>query len=394
MPGWHKKLAPYLKSGEIIEVGLIQEQHPDRCKLFMQWKKMQWPVMVDSLNILGLSAVPITLAIDEWGVVRMVRPKFKDFVARFIKTKFEKPAGDLVEAPAKPDLAKLKERADEDGAWRDYGDALFLWGGAQRSGETITAYRSAVRVAPQDAPARFRLGVALRRRFDSDARVSTDFKHAASMWESAQELDPNNYIWRRRLQQYGPRLEKPYPFYDWVPTARDEIKAQGGDPVELTTEPSGAEFATRIREFESDPGKQKQPDPKGKIHRDLEGLIDIQSVVIPGKVAPGKSTRVHLQLLPTTKEDAHWNNEAGQLQVWVEAPKGWGIDRRLLSAPNGDGATDKKARSVEFELKVPAKAGAGEVTLKAYALYYVCKGSDGICLYLRQDLEIKLSVRK
>jgi len=35
-------------------VGIIEEQHPDRAQLFMQWKQMGWPVMVDSLNLLNV----------------------------------------------------------------------------------------------------------------------------------------------------------------------------------------------------------------------------------------------------------------------------------------------------------------------------------------------------
>ena len=179
-----------------------------------------------------------------------------------------------------------------------------------------------------------------------------------------------------------------------MPTARKEITARGEEPAVLAAEPSGAEFAKRIRKFESDPDKQKQPDPEGKVDRDQDGLIEIQSVVIPGKVNPGKSTRVHVQLRTTSKEDSHWNNESEPLRVWVDPPEGWSIDSHLLVAPNLKVATDKKPRSVEFELKVPEDASTGEITVKAYALYYVCKGSDGTCVYLRQDLEIKLKVRK
>ena len=54
-------------------IGIIQEQHPDRCRLFMQWKQMGWPIIVDSLNLTGVSAVPRTLAIDEHGIVRLNR---------------------------------------------------------------------------------------------------------------------------------------------------------------------------------------------------------------------------------------------------------------------------------------------------------------------------------
>ena len=69
MPGWHKATRKLQEQGKLQVVGIIQEQHPERCKLFMQWKKMDWPIMVDSFGLLNVSAVPITLGIDEYGVV-------------------------------------------------------------------------------------------------------------------------------------------------------------------------------------------------------------------------------------------------------------------------------------------------------------------------------------
>ena len=60
-------------------------------------------------------------------------------------------------------------------------------------------------------------------------------------------MDPSNYIWRRRLQQYGPRLDKPYPFYDWIETARRELKARGIEPHPLRARLTGAEIAQPLR---------------------------------------------------------------------------------------------------------------------------------------------------
>ena len=70
MPVWHEATKKLQAEGKVKMLGIIQEQHPDRCRLFMQWKQMDWPVMVDSLNLLGVEVVPITLAIDEAGVIR------------------------------------------------------------------------------------------------------------------------------------------------------------------------------------------------------------------------------------------------------------------------------------------------------------------------------------
>jgi len=34
-------------------VGILEEQNPDRARLFMQWKQMGWPLLVDSYNLLA-----------------------------------------------------------------------------------------------------------------------------------------------------------------------------------------------------------------------------------------------------------------------------------------------------------------------------------------------------
>ena len=50
------------------------EQHPDRTRLFMQWKQMDWPVLMDPYNLLGVTKVPSILFIDESGIIRQIRP--------------------------------------------------------------------------------------------------------------------------------------------------------------------------------------------------------------------------------------------------------------------------------------------------------------------------------
>ena len=64
----------------------------------------------------------------------------------------------------------------------------------------------------------FRLGVAYRKWFDEKKDIAF-FDQAVEQWGKALAMQPNQYIWRRRIQQYGPRLIKPYPFYDWVEAA-------------------------------------------------------------------------------------------------------------------------------------------------------------------------------
>ena len=87
MPVWHDATRKLRDEGRIQLVGLIQEQHPDRCKLFMQWKQMDWPVLVDPLNLLEVSAVPLALLIDlakSNGIALPVDGNQTRFGSRFI----------------------------------------------------------------------------------------------------------------------------------------------------------------------------------------------------------------------------------------------------------------------------------------------------------------------
>ena len=103
------------------------------------------------------------------------------------------------------------------------GDALAIWGGAERSDQAIDAYTRALALDPSYKNALFRLGVAHRMRHESARRRPGDFQAAIDAWGRALALDPNRYIWRRRIEQYGPRLAKPYAFSDWVVSAKAEI---------------------------------------------------------------------------------------------------------------------------------------------------------------------------
>ncbi len=232
--------------------------------------------------------------------------------------------------------------------------------------------------------------MAFRRRYDSPSARQGDFQRAIHYWEAALSVDPNNYIWRRRIQQYGPRLDKPYPFYDWVPTARAEITARGGVPASLVVEPGGAEFAQPARAFAAD--ATTPPEIDGRILRDDGTYIVAESTLVPGTVAAGASTRAHITFLPNAAIQAHWNNEVDDLVFWIEPPEGWEVDRRVLTVANPPQTVSLEPRKVELEIRVPDNAANGEVTLPGYALYYVCEDVNGICLYRRQDVAMTLRV--
>ncbi|MCA9297991.1 MAG: tetratricopeptide repeat protein, partial [Phycisphaerales bacterium] len=236
MPGWHERTRDLQASGDLQVVGLIQEQHPDRCALFQQWHGMTWPVLVDSLNLLGVERVPYAVCLDEAGVVQAINPDPGAFEAFMARPAVSGVAVE-VEVPEPPTGTDV-------GARRRASDLGVLFHGALDG--AIEGYRAALDLEPEDATTHFRLGVAMRMRFERDGRTA-DFTGAIGHWGRALDLDPNQYIWRRRIQQYGPRLDKPYSFYDWVTEARAAIEARGETPVPLRVEPGGAEFAAPMR---------------------------------------------------------------------------------------------------------------------------------------------------
>jgi hypothetical protein len=373
--------------------GIIEEQHPDRARLFMQWKQMPWPVLVDSLNLLGVSAVPITLAVDEHGVIRMVNPAPGEIEEKFINRTFERPASLPEVANCAPDLDALKQATESNtvASWADYANAVVEWGGPQRTLEAIQAYQRALRLDPASGPLHFRLGAAYRKRYDSNSRQPEDFQKAVEQWSAALEIDPNQYIWRRRIQQYGPRLDKPYSFYDWVTTARKEIAARGETPAPLSVEPSGAEFAQSEQSFAAASNSIKEPDPRGRILRDAGQFVKVETAVVPNTRAQDVSERVHVVFRPNPADKTHWNNEAGNFVFWVSAPAGWNVSQHLETIPNPSRLPSTEAREVEFEVRGPERGRAPAVTLPAYALYYVCEDVNGVCMYRRQDVPITIA---
>ncbi len=394
VPGWHEDTKALAADGALQVLGIIQEQHPDRCRLFMQWKQMSWPILVDSLNLTGIEVVPLTYAIDEHGIVRYVRPSREEF-ATFMATDYPAPTGavpgpTVVAALGQLDIAAHASAAD----WTTYGDALFMWGGADRLNDAIDAYRRATELAPDVGATYFRLGTAHRRRYESEARHPDDFRLATEGWARALDINPNQYIWRRRIQQYGPRLDKPYPFYDWVDEARASIVARGDSPAPLIVEPAGAEIAQPADAFEVVGGDAPEPDPDGRIYRDPGRFITVESAAVPPIVAPDGVTRVHLVFRPVTEIKAHWNNEVDPLEVWIDEPPGWTLERHRLTAPSPPELVSSEARQVQLELKASPTLTSGSTTVRGYALYYVCEDVDGTCLYRRQDLAVDVVVER
>ncbi len=399
MPVWHEGTAKWVKDGKLVLLGVTQEQHADRCRLLAQWKGFDWPILHDPINVLEATAVPLLVAIDEHGIVRSTRPALATFQADFLDKTFTDDAKGgranritpaLKDGERSPDWDALRARAKEVGdaaTWRELGDALALWGGDKHLDEALDAYGRAAQLDPKDGPALFRLGVCYRQRSETTGHRPGDFQAAIAAWGRALDLDPNQYIWRRRIQQYGPRLDKPYAFYDWVETAEKDIRVRGEKPLPLAVRPGGAEIAQPLKALPAPPAEARNPDPDGKVHRDKDGLIQAEVTVVPARVRPGQAVRIHVVLRLDPKQQAHWNNEAEPLRLWVEPPAGWQISERLLQAPAVREAVSGEERALDFEIKAPKEA-QDKVRLDAFALYNVCDDKGGQCRFLRLDVPI------
>lgn len=395
MPVWHAATKKWVEEGRLVVLGVTQEQHPNRCRLFAQWQQFDWPILHDPINVLGLKLVAVLVAIDEHGIVRSTGPSLENFETEFLDRNFndeDEPTPDSL-TPSR-DFAKLQRLAEKDPTadnWRALADSLAIWGGSQVIDKAIDAYGSSLDLNAEQPNVHFRLGVCLRTRHESAVGQPGDFSKAVKAWETALAERPDQYIWRRRIQQYGPRMIKPYPFYDWVAQARQAITARGAEPVLLAIEPSGAELAKPAQQAATKEKHLESPDPKGAIQRDSKPLVATQVTVVPSSVPAGQSARVHVTFVPNADVAAHWNNESEPLRTWIEVPENWQVSKQLLSAPQGDQPETDEIRRLDFDIHIPASA-TGKQLVKAYALYYVCEGASGTCQFLRQDIPVEINV--
>ncbi len=393
MPVWHEKTKKLRASGKLTVLGITQEQHPDRCLLFARWKKFDWPILWDPFNVTGTQVVPRATLIDEHGVVRSLRADpnslesdflAKDFPAPELDEKLPKGSGEeLIEA-------LLTKKGTPKAAYYDALSAL-LWNSG--NGDTaMKALEGYARRASRDAAAQWRLGVAYRMRYDSAERHEGDFQAALDQWGKGLALNPSQYIYRRRIQQYGPRLDKPYPFYPWIAEATKALEGRGQEVPALRAPLSGAERTSAGR-IDAAKGEE-EPDPSGAIAAQ-KGLLELEASVAwstPGRRSRGDGARVHLVLRPTGNRVLLWDAEAGPVTVWLELPKGWTTENRLLEYELQ--GTDKAEEQVvlDFEVAFPGgKAATG--TIRGYALYYACLDGPGECRYLRHDFEVVVPKR-
>lgn len=414
VPVWHEAARERVEAGELRLVGLTQEQHPDRCRLYAQWKGYDFPILWDPFNLTRSRAVPIVMGVDSAGVLRTRRLNARQPEASltgFLEQQW--PA--VIEEPARPYEAIDRRaaggdtRPDDPRLAAQKGIARLLFHRPLHDAPpTARVFEESLReldayAGLEDSPpsARFRLGVAYRLRCDSPHRRPGDFQASLDAWMAALHEEPGQYIWRRRIQQWGPRLDKPYPFYDWVSKARSEIEARGEEPVVVEVPLTGAEVAGSTKEIPRREHEDTHPDPGGKLPRDEGGRVTLETAAalhtgITSKRVrePAGTARVHLVLRP--EEGVHWGNEAGPTRIWVEVPEGWDVRRNLWTLELPDEATSEEVRTLDFEVRPPTgppgEGPSSPPVVRGTAFYPVCEGKSGVCTLLAREFEVRLPV--
>ena len=93
MPVRNAETREWVREGKLVVLGIAQEHHRDRCRLFAQWRELDWPIVGDPINVMQVKGVPIEVAVDEYGIVRSVKPNMKTSEARQLEFEVYVPAG-------------------------------------------------------------------------------------------------------------------------------------------------------------------------------------------------------------------------------------------------------------------------------------------------------------
>lgn len=434
-----------MAQNKIAVLGVVQEQHAARTRLYKQWRGFDFPIVQDPITKIGARAVPMFIAIDQHGIVRHTRLNPADIESQFLDVMYaeeappannNRQADDVDAQPAtdrssglasltvadqnQDDLARLVAQDPSPLNLVNLADHLLLnclakLHAAAGSKHAELPSDAASLSEPQktkmlpdaasllagalqhyqlayekqtDPMIAFRLGVAYRLRFDEMKESSSDFRRAAECWSAALSGDVNQYIWRRRIEQYGPRMAKPYAFYDWVEQAQQEIIARGEVPFALDVELTDSELSKPARNLPAEVAEN--PDPQAKVNPVGPLAMRVQWVAVPAALEVGKSNRLHLnfQML-----QGKWNHESQPLQVWIEPIEGIRWQENLLSPKPMKNvvATSQEPQTVEFDCLVDTLPPSTKtVKIKGFALFNRCEDVSGICLYQRFDFEMEL----
>jgi hypothetical protein len=393
---WTERTRQSIADKKLVLLGVMEEQHADRCRLFAQWKKItDMPLLHDPLNLAAVDHVPMVVGVDEHGFVRLIDPdpeRLEDFIHRKFKydPKQRRPA--IENLPDPKYTERMAGEARNAASWREHGDALILGGLPPQIDEAITSYPRAVEFDANDGLAFFRLGVAYRIRYDRPERQPGDFQAAIDAWQQAVRKTPKNAVCRSRLAQYGLRFERPANLYRWIRTARKQIAERGETPVELAPQPTAVELAKPQTAFRAARSGTTDGDAAGGTPTDDQQLIAFEPIVVPSLSAKNKRyAQVLLVFRPSGRGGVQWDNRGDPLRVWLEpADDGVKFSRKFAAFKNPTAAGSSEERTLNFEVMLPRSSKHWPVTIKGHALYRVSGGGDGAASLLRRDFEVKV----
>ncbi len=396
IPRWHEKLKPFVDTGQLVVIGVAQEQHADRCRLFSQWRGIEWPILHDAMNLTGVKNVPTLVTIDEYGLVRDTHPDADSIEAEFINKTFKAPKTTPILGPVKLTDPRLTRRyageARRAKEWREHGTALILSGKPPQIEEAIDkAFVRSLETEPGDPDSLFRLGVAHMIRYESPQRRPEDFQSAIDAWRKAHRLRSGCEIFRRRIQQYGPCVDKPFAFYDWVTSARREIVDRGDTPATLQPWPCDIERAKPAKKFTYDK-KQRGPSPDEaeKVNKDRDGLVSISFGAVPGTAKKHKRiVQVLVILRPDATRGTEWDDGADPPRLWLEKPKTGRLSELFVEYAKTSDDAPENDRVLTFPVRLSSKKGKS-MTVRGTVVYSVRQTDGGSPRSFRQDIKIKI----
>jgi thiol-disulfide isomerase/thioredoxin len=397
LPVWYQKAKPLVAEGKLAVLAVAHEQHADRCRLFAQWKGIDWPILHDPLNLINVETLPLVVAVDEHGIVRSTDLQPDDLAKKFIQEEFERPDELPPPGPAELTDTRITRRVAKDSrsikGWRDHGDALVLAGAPVQINEAIDAYRQGLKQKKGDVDARtyFRLGVAHRLRHDRPEHQDGDFQAAVDAWRKAVELAPDNAVFAARLRQYAPTVGKPHAYFDWVETAVKEIITRGQTPIKLAVEPCATE---RGQSTETSPNKEKPKAGDGapaSPQPDKDNLVEVEKTVV--RSADEKAVgvvEVQLTFRPDPGRAVRWDDATGGLSARIEPQEGAKVAAASVKyAPLPDPVLEN-ARTLSFDVQLPKRHGEA-VAMTVHAIYAVRQGESGPPSLLSRDISVKIA---
>lgn len=384
MPVWHALATAWREQHDLAVVGLVQEQHPDRAELFARWQGFDWPLLWDPFNLSGAQVVPNVYLLDEAGTLIAAGPRPEE-VAALLERPAPSGAPGRPSRPSGPLVVQARDAQDpaERATWEALSRLLHDPRPATADVQALVDHATA---HPDDPAARFRAGVALRLHHDAGAPRPGDFQAALEAWSAALAARPDQYIWRRRIQQYGPTLDKPYPFYPWVAEARADLAARGESVPPLQALLTEAERAAPGAAPAAGPDTLPEPPAwQRDLPEDATGVVGVETAVAFATRGERPVARVHLVLRPDRLRAVHWDDEPGAPTARFSAPESWTLDRRQASLAPVDDPTGP--RRLELEVALPPGArGHLEIRLA----YSACEGADGVCASYARTLRVPL----